>query len=325
MHAPAGGFCYPVTSDPAPPDALLGSVHGAVGGVYTVRLDDGRMVEASLRGRVKKTARVGSRVVIGDRVEVARSGDAWTIDTVRERVTELARRGRGGREPKVFAANLDRVFAVVALQAPPATCELIDRMLLLAEASGMHPTLILNKLDLEGARVAAAAFTELYESIGYRVLPTSAVSGEGLDTLHDEMCTGSSAFIGPSGVGKSSLLNALDPTLQLETGALSRKTGTGRHTTVDSRLIRMRCGGLVADTPGFGDVGLWAVTPEEVARCFPEFSPHARTCRFRACTHVHEPGCRVRAAVAHGEIAETRYASYRKLRAEAEESESTAY
>ena len=257
--------------------------------------------------------------MIGDRVAVSPTGDAWTIDSVEDRVTELVRRGRGGRAPKILAANLDRVFTVVALRAPAATLELIDRMLVLVESSGMHPILLLNKLDLEGARAASTSFTELYESVGYRVLSASAVSGEGLDVLLADVCEGSSAFIGPSGTGKSSLLNALDPALRLQTGALSRKTGTGRHTTVGSRLIRMECGGLVADTPGFGDVGLWAVAPEDVAACFPEFASHADACRFRACTHLHEPDCGIQSGVELGEIYESRYGSYRALRREADQ------
>lgn len=296
-----------------------GTVHGSGGGVYSVFLDDGRTVAASLRGRIKKEIRTGSRVVIGDRVTVSWTGDACTIDSVEDRVTELVRRGRGRRAPKILAANLDRVFTIVALRAPAATVELIDRMLVLVESSGMHPILILNKLDLEGAPAASASLTELYESVGYRVLSSSAVSGEGLDAVLADVCDGSSAFIGPSGVGKSSLLNALDPSLELQIGALSRKTGTGRHTTVGSRLIRMACGGLVADTPGFGDVGLWAVAPENVAACFPEFARYSATCRFRACTHLHEPECGVQAAVARDEVLESRYSSYRTLRAEAEE------
>lgn len=294
-----------------------GTVQETGGGVYSILLDGGRRVEASLRGRLKLQERTGSRVVIGDRVGVYESDATWAIESVAKRATELVRRGRGGRSPKVLVANLDRVFVVVAMKSPPATTTLIDRMLVLVESSGMHPMLILNKLDLEGAREAAADFTVLYESIGYRVLPTSVAERIGLRPLIEEVAVGTSAFIGPSGAGKSSLLNALDPSLNLETGALSRKTGTGRHTTVGSRLIPLSIGGLVADTPGFGDVGLWAVPPGAVADCFPEFATVAEGCRFRACTHVHEPNCGVRAALERSEIFESRYESYVSLRAEA--------
>lgn len=254
--------------------------------------------------------------MIGDRVAVAEVGDSWTIESVEPRTTTLVRRGRGGRSPKVLAANLDRVFVVVSLSDPPATTELVDRLLVLVESSGMHPTLVLNKLDLNGGREVAAGLSGSYERVGYDVLAVSARSGEGLESLREELCRGTSALIGPSGVGKSSLLNALDPALALRTGELSGKTGTGRHTTSSSRLIELTCGGRVADTPGFGDVGLWSVAAADLAGCFPELA-EADSCRFRGCAHMEEPDCVVRSAVEAGRILESRYRSYRKLYAEA--------
>jgi ribosome biogenesis GTPase len=204
----------------------------------------------------------------------------------------------------------------VALLDPPASHELIDRLLVLVESSGMRPMLVLNKLDIESAREHATSLSALYESVGYRVLPVSAKTAEGLEPLREELCRGMSALIGPSGAGKSSLLNALDPGLTLRTGEISAKSGTGRHTTVSSRLIELACGGFVADTPGFGDVTLWSVAAEEIADCFPEFA-RADPCRFRGCAHVQEPNCGVREAVEAGRIHEARYRSYRKLRDEA--------
>lgn len=299
-------------------DLRTGVVHEVGGGVYTVQLEDGSRVEASLRGRLKKERRTGSRVVVGDRVQVAGQGDAWTVESVEPRETELVRRGRGGRAPKILAANLDHVFVTVALREPGASTQLVDRLLVLVESSGMHPTLILNKVDVDDAREAAGSLRELYESVGYEVVVASAVTREGVDRIHEEACRGLSAFIGPSGAGKSSLLNAIDPELELRTAGLSKKTGTGRHTTVGSRLIPLACGGLVADTPGFGDVGLWSVPPEEVADCFPELRERAGSCRFRGCTHRAEPDCAVREALEAGEIAASRYESYRTLHEEAE-------
>lgn len=295
-------------------------VHETGGGVYAVVLDDGSRIEASLRGRLKKEQRTGSRVVIGDEVDVHVAPAAATIESVRERRTELVRRGRG-RVPKILAANLDRVFVVIALREPRGSLQLVDRMLVLVEASGMHPMLVLNKADLEDTEATSSDWSTLYRSIGYRVLVTSASSGMGIPDFHEELCSGSSALIGPSGAGKSTLLNAVDPGLELRTGVLSRKTGTGRHTTVGSRLITLDCGGLVADMPGFGDVGLWAVDPEAVGSCFPEFGDPAEGCRFRGCTHVHEPGCAVREALEDGLIAPSRYENYVLLRQEAQEQE----
>ena len=192
-----------------------------------------------------------------------------------------------------------------------------DRLLVLIEASGMHPVLVLNKVDLEGARGAAEGLLALYERLGYRTLLVSAVSGEGLQPLRDMLSLGTSALIGPSGVGKSSILNAIEPGLDLRIGKLSKKTGTGRHTTVSSRLIELECGGLVADTPGFGEVALWGVEPHDIARCYPEFRGPSETCRFRSCTHLHEPGCGVREALSEGRIPESRFLSYQKIRTEA--------
>lgn len=281
--------------------------------MYAILLDDGRRVDASLRGRLKQAP---GQIVIGDRIAVAQVGDAWLIESVEPRVTTLVRRGRGGRAPKVLAANLDRVFVVVSLSESHAATELIDRLLVLVEASGMHPMLVLNKLDLPGATEVAAKLSASYEKIGYRVLAVSARGRDGLERLREELCRGSSALIGPSGAGKSSLLNALDPGLALRTGELSAKTGTGRHTTSTSRLIELECGGFVADTPGFGDVGLWEVAAGDLAACFPEFAD-ADACRFRGCAHMEEPDCGIQAAVAAGRILESRYRSYRKLRGEA--------
>ena len=310
---PAGGFAHLGAA------CVRGLVHETGGGVYRVCLEDGREVEASLRGRLKRQQRTGSRVVIGDMVTVGTSGDAWTIESVKERSTELVRRGRGGRAAKLLAANLDKAVMVVAAKNPDATVELIDRLLMLGEASGMRSILVINKLDVAGAGEVAARFAPIYRSIGYEVLPLSAETGEGLEPLRMRMCEGTSTLIGPSGAGKSSLLNSIDPGLALRTGELSRKTRTGRHTTVSSRIIPLACGGLVADTPGFGDVGLWGVAPEQVADCFPEFADPSELCRFRGCTHVHEPDCGVRIALEAGDIISSRYQSYLTARAEAEE------
>lgn len=287
--------------------------------MYLVERDDGVRVEATLRGRLKQSSEGARQVVIGDRVRVAPSGDAWTIEEVEPRASALVRRGRGGREGRLLAANLDRVLAVVALRDPPATPELVDRLLVLVEASGMRPVLVVNKVDLGESVEARRALVDLYRRLGYSVLEVSARTGEGVAELRALCAAGTSALVGPSGVGKSSLLNALEPGLALKVGGLSRKTGTGKHTTVGSRLIRLAHGGMVADTPGFSDVGLWGVAPDDLEACFPEILESAADCRFRSCTHLHEPGCAVREGLEDGHIARSRYESYVRLRADAEE------
>jgi ribosome biogenesis GTPase len=294
-----------------------GTIRRTGGGVYVVALDDGRVVEASLRGRLKKEDRKGDRVVIGDRVAVGGTDDGgFTVEAVEERRTEVVRRG-AGRRRKVVAANVDRLVAVVACADPTPHRELADRLLVLAETDDVEGVLVVNKVDLPGADVVAGELAALYRSVGYRTLVVSAVDGAGLSELAEVLCSGTSALAGPSGVGKSSLLNALQPDLRLRTGELSRKVGRGRHTTVNARLIPLECGGLVADTPGFGDVGVWGLEPRRVDRCFPEMRRLAGRCRFPDCAHLSEPDCAVVEAVEAGEIAPSRYRSYRILREEA--------
>jgi ribosome biogenesis GTPase len=301
----------------SPGTVARGTVYGVGGGSYQVRLDGGDMVEASLRGRLKQERRTGDQIVVGDRVEVGLVGEDWTVESVAERTCALVRRGLGGRRAKVMAANVDRVLAVVAVREPEPSSALVDRLLAVCEASSVHPVLVVNKMDLEGGPDVAGALAALYRPIGYRVIATSANTGEGLDALSSEVGRGISALVGPSGAGKSSLLNALHPELGLRTGTPSRKTGRGRHTTVGSRLVPLECGGVVADTPGFEDVGLWGVAADAVAHCFPEFARFGDGCRFRSCAHLKEPDCAVRRAVETGGIVESRYRAYVTLREEA--------
>jgi ribosome biogenesis GTPase len=284
-----------------------------------VRLEDGRTVHAVLRGRVKRQSRVGDRVVIGDRVEVERvegSGEdgEWAIEAVLPRASVITRQGHSERRPKVIAANLDRMFAVVAARDPEPRLAQLDRLLVIAEANGIPATVVVNKVDLSSTAEPLERMRTLYEDVGYPVLAVSAESGRGLEELREALSHGTSALIGASGVGKSSLLNALAPSLDLRVGELSRRVRRGRHTTVRSRLLELPFGGLVADTPGFGDVGVWGVPADEVEDCFPEIRALRDECRFRGCAHVKEPGCAVLEAVQSGAIARSRWESYRALR-----------
>ncbi len=297
-----------------------GTVLSTVGGIYRVLLDEGQEVEASLRGRLKREARTGRRVVAGDQVRVAEMADgAWTVEQVTPRANELVRAGPGGRRPKVVAANLDQVLVVTSAAEPAPDLHVLDRFLVLCEANQIPPLLVFNKMDLAGAPAVIEPLRELYLSIGYRTVETSAQSLEGLDRLRKMMKGRTSALIGPSGVGKSSLLNALDPGLDLRTRSVSQRRGTGRHTTVSARLLVLDGDGRVVDTPGFSEVSTWGISAADLAHAFPEFVEAAEDCRFRTCTHTHEPDCRVRAAVEEGRVDAGRYESYRRLLSEAEE------
>jgi ribosome biogenesis GTPase len=293
---------------------LTGIVFGSEGGTYRIRLDSGEFLDASLRGRLKRQARLGDRIVIGDRVEVRTDPDGGaTVEEVLPRTSAVVRRGPGGRRAKVVAANLDQLVVVAAATRPDPGQALLDRLLTVGEANDLDTVLVMNKMDLVEEGDAVDELTGLYRAVGYTVVETSVVTGLGLEELKGILASRASALVGPSGTGKSTLLNAIQPDLGLRTGELSHKQGRGRHTTVSSRLIPLEGGGLVADTPGFSDVGLWGVDPRELEGCFPEFSGLREGCRFRECSHLHEPGCRVQEALGAGEIHPGRFESYRTL------------
>ncbi len=293
---------------------MKGMVRRVGGGIYTVALESGEIVEASLRGRLKLEERTGDQVVIGDRVRVELIDDeAHVIEEVFPRETAITRSRFGGRTIKVLVANADRLLVVVAAAQPKPRRDLIDRLLVVGESGGVTPVIIINKMDFDGAAEVAKGLEEVYLPLGYDVLRISALLSQGMDRLAEQLCHGIAALAGPSGVGKSSLVNALEPEHALRTGELSRKHGTGRHTTVSSSLIQLRCGGLVADTPGFSDVGVWGVPREELDGCFPELRALKASCRFRECSHLHEPDCAVRQALEEGAIDPGRFESYRIL------------
>ncbi|MCH7889950.1 MAG: ribosome small subunit-dependent GTPase A [Gemmatimonadetes bacterium] len=293
---------------------MKGMVRRVGGGIYTVALESGEIVEASLRGRLKLEERTGDQVVIGDRVRVELIDDeAHVIEEVFPRETAITRSRFGGRTIKVLVANADRLLVVVAAAQPKPRRDLIDRLLVVGESGGVTPVIIINKMDFDGAADVADGLEEVYLPLGYEVLRISALLSQGMDRLAEQLCEGIAALAGPSGVGKSSLVNALEPEHALRTGELSRKHGTGRHTTVSSSLIQLRCGGLVADTPGFSDVGVWGVPREELDGCFPELRALKASCRFRECSHLHEPDCAVRQALEEGAIDPGRFESYRIL------------
>lgn len=296
-----------------------GQVIEATGGTYTVRTGGGT-VEATVRGRLKRSGNVRDKVVIGDRVGVVEAwGGGHVIESVRPRRTYLARRTAGGRVAKVVAANLDRLVVVASVADPAPNPGVIDRMLVMGEAGGMEACVVLNKVDLARGRAVAAALAERYRVAGYAVVETSAVTGEGMEGFRAVVRAGSSALAGPSGVGKSTLLNAVDPRLGLRTREVGRKSRAGRHTTVSSRLIPLEGGGAVADTPGFSEVGLGDVSRADLDRCFADFRPFLGDCHFNDCVHIHEPGCAILDAVAAGRIQKARYDSYGTILEELQE------
>lgn len=291
---------------------ILGTVLGREGAEYRV-VTGGVEVRAVLRGKVKLST---PKVVVGDvvQLEAAAGEDLHAIIGVEPRRTVLERKVPGGRGVRPIAANVDQVFIVTAARNPDPIPQLIDRLLVLAEADGIAAAVVLNKVDLD----PGIALAERCRRAGYPVYPTSIKTGEGMDSFKLALAGRASVVAGPSGVGKSSLLNAVQPGLKLRTGELSRRIKRGRNTTVSSVMLPLLAGGYLVDTPGFSEVGLWGIDPRELAECFPEFRPFLGDCRFGDCWHRSEPGCRIREAVTGGAVAEDRHQSYLVLLAELE-------
>lgn len=299
-----------------------GVVASGTGGVWRVHTAGGTMVDASMRGRLKlDRASPGGvappKLAVGDDVELERAaGDAWVIARILPRRSRLARREPGGRHgERVVAANVDQVVVVFAAANPPPHLRMLDRFLVIAEANALQARVIVNKGDLVGGAAAARAAFAPYAALGYPLHGISVARGEGLDEVRASLAGRRSVVTGPSGVGKSSLLNALYPGLNLRVGAVSERVNKGRHTTVGALLHPLADGGAIIDTPGLREVGLWGLRAGEVAPCFPEFRPLLGHCRFRDCAHLAEPGCALLAAIG-GAVSRERFDSFAQLRAE---------
>jgi ribosome biogenesis GTPase len=294
---------------------LSGLIIHAQSGFYTVQTAEGAWT-CRLRGRLKRGPRQGDLAAVGDRVEItpldARSGVIQAVEE-RQRTLERLAPGPGGAYRQVILANPDQLVLVFACAEPSPRLGMVDRFLVIAESQHIPALIVANKIDLATEAERQALFGH-YPALGYPVFYTCALSGRGVDRLHEQLRGRISVLAGPSGVGKSSLLNAIQPGLGLEVSRVSQTTGRGRHTTVSRRLIPLEGGGYVADTPGLKALALWDLEPDELDGYFPELRSRVQACAYNDCRHIDEPGCAVLQAVAQGEIHPQRYRSYLNIR-----------
>ncbi len=297
-----------------------GIIIEGTGGVWRVHTPDGTVRDAALAGRLKQEERGGLKLAVGDHVTITSStqadGVSWRIEAIEPRRSVLARREPGRKHgERVLAANVDQVLVTFAVANPEPHVRMIDRFLVICEGNDLHAHLILNKVELVADSAVVDALARPYERAGYTVFRTSAKRGDGLQQLRAALQGKVTAFTGPSGVGKSSLLNALHPGITLRTQEISASVNKGRHTTVGSKLIPLpdSAGGYLVDTPGLREVGMWGLPSGSLDQCFPEFKPLLGECRFQDCTHRTEPDCAIRKAVTAGTIGAGRHESYLKL------------
>lgn len=276
---------------------------------------------AVVRGRIRlQKSSATNPIAVGDKVicelpEGCDEANPAVITQVLPRENYVIRKSTNlSRQAHIIAANVDRAFVIVSLAFPEVKLPFLDRLLVTCEIYGVAVTIVLNKIDLlreaDPSGEFEKAFTDIYEGAGYPVIKTSATTGEGIDALRAALSSGVNLLSGISGVGKSSLVKALDPSLEPRVGEISFAHLQGRHTTTFYEMYPLCSGGYIIDTPGIRSFGLLDVQPEEIALYFPEMLKASRDCRFTPCTHTHEPGCAVKEALDRGEISPERYNSY---------------
>ena len=317
-------------------DTIQGRVIRARTSFYDVQ-DGGTVLRCQLRGRVKRAQRsaegrqiYADPVAVGDEVVVTPlDNEEGVIEEILPRRTKFSRRYPGKRDAieQIVVANADQVVTVLSTRLPDLNLRFLDRFLILAEVGEMDAIVCLNKIDLVDSREQRklGLLLSAYEQLGYRVISTSIHYRETIESLRDALRDKFSVIVGASGVGKSSLLNVVQPGLGLRVGEVGLKTGKGRHTTTLVELFCLDFGGDVADTPGIREVGFWGVDTENLDLYFPEMESYLGKCRYTDCVHLSEPGCAVTEAVNTGEISDVRYLSYVSLRNDEKIEDSTPY
>lgn len=304
---------------------MNGLVIKNTGSWYSVRTDDGSNVECKIKGNFRlKGIRSTNPVAVGDRVSIVRNAEGTAFITdIEDRRNYIIRKSPNlSKQSHIIAANVDQAFLVVTVNYPQTSTTFIDRFLASAEAYRVPVVLLFNKTDILGPDELEyqGMMVDLYETIGYKCLAVSALDGNIAATLEPLLKDKITLFSGNSGVGKSTLLNSIIPGLCLRTAEISEAHNTGMHTTTFSEMLPLPYGGWAIDTPGIKGFGTFDMEPEEICGYFKEIFKFSKDCRFRNCTHTHEPGCAVRKAVEEHYISESRYNSYLSMLDDKDES-----
>lgn len=301
---------------------VKGIVIKSTGSWFTVKTVSGTAVECKLKGNFRiKDLKSTNPVAVGDYVEMVMqdqegddpSGSVGTITDIIERKNYIIRKSPNlSKQYQIIASNIDQAFLVITVNYPVTTTTFIDRFLASAEAYRIPCILIFNKTDRYNPAQTAQMqkFIDIYQNIGYRCLKASAKHDQGIGQIREWMKNKTSVFSGHSGVGKSTLINKVEPTLNLKTREISEYHETGKHTTTFSEMFELSFGGFIIDTPGIKGFGMLEMEKEEIGHYFPEIFKRLDKCQYYNCTHTHEPGCEVKRAVSENEIAKSRYASY---------------
>lgn len=303
---------------------MQGTVIKSSGSVYGVRAIDGSVIDCRVKGNFRlKGIRSTNPVAVGDNVvfDMREDGTAYIVDIL-ERKNYIVRKASNlSKQSHILAANLDLCFLIVTISHPVTATTFIDRFLASAEAYRVPVVIVFNKTDLynDDENKELEYLTALYESIGYKCLHTSTVTNSGIDTLKEMMQGKTSLFAGNSGVGKSSLVNAISPEIAAKVGEISKTHDTGMHTTTYTEMFEFMPDSYIVDTPGVKGFGTFDMEVEEISHYFVEFFELSKDCRYGNCTHTHEPGCAVLEALERGEIAPSRYQSYLSMLDDKEE------
>jgi ribosome biogenesis GTPase / thiamine phosphate phosphatase len=296
-------------------DTSAGVVIRSQSGFYHVNTTMGRII-CQLRGKLKRNRFDGDILAVGDKVDISIHAEGvGMVESIHPRTSMLARLAptSKGIYRQILLANVEQIVLIFACTNPDPHLRMLDRYLVIAEKQDVPVVIVFNKLDLVTLHDAEKKYG-YYKNIGYPVLFTSKILGESVEELKQRLTGKLNAFTGPSGVGKSTLLNLIQPGLGLAAREVSDSTSKGRHTTVVREMFTLPDGGFVVDTPGIKALALWDTEPEELDGYFPEIAPLVQYCNFNDCTHRMEPGCAVKKAVSEGSIHPARYESYLRLR-----------